>query len=227
MEEKPLNIVAVMSMPRLCFTDNIFAAHKAFLPLGINIEKGTGVFWEQVLTDMFEKYLDADYIFTLDYDSYFTQDHVIRLCQHMQENPDIDAIIPIEAKRESETALYGTTQTSDDVLMPVITGHFGLTIFRTSALRKLSKPWIWGQPNDDGEWGKNRLDPDIYLWHKFNQEGFKACIAKDVSIGHLQLMCTWPDTEDNGHRPIHTYMNDVNNGKTIPEHCIPKVEMKK
>jgi predicted SAM-dependent methyltransferase len=219
----PVKIVAVMSMPRLCFTDNIFAAHKAFLPLGINIEKGTGVFWEQVLTRMLEKNMDADYLITLDYDSYFQQEHVIRLCQLMQEN-EVDAIVPLQSKREGENNLFGRTtdQPNEGNLIPIVTGHFGLTIFRTSALRKLSKPWIWGQPNPDGTWGENRLDPDIYFWKKFHEEGFKTCLSKEVIIGHLQLMCTYPSP--NG--PVHLYLNDVNEGK-IPEAYIPKVEFVK
>ena len=66
--EKPLKIAAVMSMPRLAFTDNVFTGHKAFLPLGIEFEKGTGVFWGQILTKAMMKNLDKDYIITCDYD---------------------------------------------------------------------------------------------------------------------------------------------------------------
>lgn len=220
-----IKISAVMSMPRLAFTDNLFTAHKAFLPLGISIHKGTGVYWEQILTDMISRYLDSEYIITLDYDSFFQKEHVIRLCQLMQEHPEADAIVPIQSKRESDDkALYGTeeNQNTDGNLVPIVTGHFGLTIFRTSSFKKLSKPWLFGKPNEDGEWKKGRLDPDIYFWHKFHEEGFKAFLSKEIFIGHLQMMCTFSDT--NG-KAMHCYMNDVNNG-IIPEHCIPKVNFK-
>jgi predicted SAM-dependent methyltransferase len=219
----PVKIVALMSMPRLCFTDSIFVAHKAFLPLGINIEKGTGVFWEQVLSRMLERGLEYDYIFTLDYDSYFLKEHVMRLCQLMQENPGIDAIVPLEVKRESDDPLFGrTTEQSDEGnLVPIITGHFGLTIFRSSSLRKMSRPWIWGQPNEDGQWEEKRLDPDIYFWKKFHEEGFKAYLAKDVRIIHTQIAGTFPGKDG---KPIHCYLNDLNNG-IYPDGFIPEVEL--
>ena len=224
--EKPLKIAAVMSMPRLAFTDNVFTGHKAFLPLGIEFEKGTGVFWGQILTKAMMKNLDKDYIITCDYDSYFLKEHVVRLCQLMQENPDVDAIVPVQSQREGDNKLFGATseqQKADGALVPIVTGHFGLTIFRTSALKQMTHPWLMGVPNKDGLWEEGRLDEDIFFWHKFHKEGFKAMLSKEVSIGHLQLMCSWPDTEENEYSPIHCYMNDTNAGK-IPAHCIPNTK---
>lgn len=226
--EQEIRLAAVMSMPRLCFTDNIFTAQRAFLPLGVDVQKGTGVYWSQVLTDMMEQHLDKDYIITLDYDSFFHKNHVIRLCQHMQENPDVDAIVPVQVKREGESTLFGCTKEQEDangVLVPITTGHFGLTIFRTTALKQLTRPWFLGVPNKHGRWKENRMDPDIYFWHKFVKEGHTAMLAKDVCIGHLQMMCTFPGHPKDSYRPVHRYMNNVNKWETVPDHCIPEVEL--
>ena len=235
--DKPTNIVAVMSMPRLAFTDNIFSGMAAFTPLGITFERGTGVFWGQVLTRMITKHLGdgTDYIITTDYDTYYTKNQVIRLIQLAVENPEADAICTLQAKRECDNLLiakteadgtYSKTITLDADLLSVDSGHFGLTIFKASAFAKMKKPWFIGVPNPDGEWGEGRQDEDVYFWSNFKEAGLRLFLAHQIGIGHLQMMCTFPGRSEDNWRPTHEYMNDVHkNG--VPRWCEPKTEMLK
>jgi hypothetical protein len=237
-------IGAVMSMPRLTFTDNMFCAMQTFAPLGVNIRQGVGVFWGQILTRSIEEVMDEgkEFIVTIDYDTYYTKEQFMYLYYMITQNPDIDAIIPVQVKREGPCALAGLVPSAEideneghlpmdssrfsEPLTQIVTGHFGLTILRVKALKALSKPWFLGVPNKDGDWGKNRLDDDIYFWNKMHKENKKAFMANYCKIGHMQLMCTYPDTLENGWRPIHRYVTEIRK-EGLPEHCIPKITIGK
>ena len=235
-QDEMKKIGAVMSMPRLTFADNMHTAARVFYGLNIQLTRGTGAFWGQVLTNMIEQHIEsgAEWIFTLDYDTWFTKNHVLRLMQLMAENHDVDAILPVQSKRQAEEPLIGMRDEKGKVLesinrkvfdcelTPVGTGHFGLTLLRVSALKKLKKPWFWAQPGPDGRWQEGRQDADIYFWNQFFDQGFKAVQANRVVIGHMQLMCTFPDTAENGFKPIYLHMGDLENDK-VPEHCKPNV----
>lgn len=235
---KPKVIRAVMSMPRLAFSDNMFSAIRAFcIDLNINIEKGSGVFWDQVLTRMIESHLNdgTDYIFTVDYDTWFVKEHVIRLCQLMQEHPEIDALVPLQTKREEDLVLFAkfddqgraidrvpVAELQQDVT-PIVNGHFGLTIFRVKSMSRLKKPWFRGVPDPDGGWDEGRTDPDIYFWKNFYASGLKAYLAPNVKIVHLQLMGTVPGALEDNWKPRHCYITDLEKGK-YPAGVVPKVE---
>ena len=236
----PLKMQAVMSLPRLAFTDNMFAAISVFPKLGIGFSKGTGVFWGQVLSRLIEKHRTdgTEYIITCDYDTWFTEEHVIKLLQYMQENPDLDAVVPVQTKREADVPMFapvvaeGETRKEiplsefDKELEPITNGHFGLTVFRCSAFNDLKKPWFIAHPNQDGDWGENRIDEDIHFWHNFHECGRKVALATQVNIGHIQLMCTFPGKPKDGFKPVQYYMQQMARGE-FAEHCVPKVELKK
>ncbi|KKK99594.1 hypothetical protein LCGC14_2631180, partial [marine sediment metagenome] len=105
---KPMKVAAVMSMPRLAFTDNMFSVVRALAPLGIQVEQGQGVFWSQVLTRAMEKRIDdgTEFILAIDYDTYFLQAHVLRLCELMLANPEVDAIVPMQVSRNGDFCLF-------------------------------------------------------------------------------------------------------------------------
>ena len=143
---------AIMSMPRLAFTDNMYSAISVFPALGIEFSKGTGVFWGQILSRMIEMHREdgTEYIITCDYDTWFKREHVIKLMQLMAENPDVDAIVPVQIKRENEVPMFSIVDERQDTgvievpishfdtpLVPIVGGHFGLTIFRASAFNDL------------------------------------------------------------------------------------------
>ena len=228
-------IAAVMSMPRLAFTDNMFSAMRALLPFGISLERGCGVFWGQMLTRMIEKHLHdgTEYIITVDYDTWFTPAHVRRLIKLMQGHPEADAILPLQTGREQVRPLIGlagpegATEFRVPVAMfkepmtQVVTGHFGLTIFRAASFAKMKKPWIWAQPDEHGGWGPGRKDEDIFFWHQFKDAGLKAFLANDIYLGHLQIVCTFPGKPEDNWGPIHIGMHELENGSGPPAHCVP------
>lgn len=233
-------IQAVMSMPRLGFTANMYAASTVFPSIGAGFTVGTGVFWGQVLSRLIEKHRadGTEYIITCDYDTWFRREHAIKLLQYMAENPDIDAIVPVQIKRENETPMFAMVDDDgvarrevpmtefDAELVPIINGHFGLTIFRVSAFDDLKKPWFVAKPNEDGDWGYGRIDEDIHFWHNFYECGKKVCLATEVNLGHIQLKCTFPGRARDQFKPVEYYMNAMDRGE-YAEHCVPKVELLK
>jgi predicted SAM-dependent methyltransferase len=234
-----VKIQAIMSAPRLGFMANMSAAATIFPPLGINFKVGTGVFWGQVLSRMFEEHREdgTEYVITTDYDTWYRKEHVIKLLQYMQENPDIDAIVPVQTKRENECPMFAVVDDDgksrdvpitefDEELVPIQTGHFGLTIFRISAFDDLKKPWFQAHPNENGDWGEGRIDEDIHFWHNMYNCGKKVCLATKVNIGHMQIMTTFAGPARKGFMPEHYYMNQMSRGE-YADNCVPKVELLK
>jgi predicted SAM-dependent methyltransferase len=227
-------IIAVMSLPRLSFTDHVSCLMQEIVAHGINVKMGTGVFWGQVLTRGIEKAIEdnPDYIVTIDYDTWFKHKHLEHLLALMELNPEIDALCPVQMKRESESPMMAfmgqdgkrLTQINHSELekevLPIITGHFGLTVFRPSCFAKMAKPWFHGQPGPDGRWEDGRLDDDIYFWENFRKCGNKLFIANKVNIGHLQLLCTFPGHYTENFKCIHVNLGDLNKPEMIPSHCI-------
>jgi hypothetical protein len=201
-------MTAVMSMPRLAFATNMFSALQAFAPLQIPFEKVEGAWWDQCIERVISTHVDsAEYIFTLDYDSAFRPEHVHQLAVLMEEHPEADAIVPVQFKRCDSMHLFRpidrvtgqyrtgamTLDEFDAPLVPIGWGHFGLTIFRASAFKKMTHPWFYGRPAPDGTWGEGRTDADIAFWEKFRAAGNNVFLAPHVAIGHLELMAAMPD----------------------------------
>lgn len=231
--EHDVKVAACMSVPRLGFQDNFFCAFSAFSPHGVNITKGTGAFWDQcmsrILTDLSKEEAGNQFVVTMDYDSVFEPDCFTRLMSAMLIS-GVDAIAPLQTKRDDKTLMFtpaglaveGKTDVTlpaswfEQQSQPVDTAHFGLTIIRTAALRRMKKPWFIGVPNDEGDWGENRCDPDIYFWRKFKEAGNVAAICPQVAIGHAELVITWPDQKL---QAIHQYPTHFWNdgGRRPPE----------
>jgi hypothetical protein len=208
---KHRKIVAIMSMPRLTFSDNMFCAVQTLVAHNIPFEKVTGAYWGQCLERLMESHeMDGtEWLLTLDYDTLFSPEHFHRLAVLMEENPHIDAIAPLQAKRDDDGFLSQFCDEKGDVLLGAVSldhfeqpivranwAHFGLTLIRMSALKKMEHPWFLGVPNADGRWGECRIDDDIYFWDKFKKAGNKLGIAT-FCVGHLELRPTWLDKEFN------------------------------
>lgn len=206
-EKWPL-VESAMSAPRLGFMDMFACATDALMPLGIRIHRRTGAFWGQCLTIAIESAMEAGakYVLTLDYDTVFTMDTVEDLLAIAEAHPEVDALVPVQMHRMNNVLLMrpagvpegqGTwrMQLSDlDVsLYPIETGHFGCTLFRTEALRKLPPPWFLPVPDSEGKWGDGHRDDDIYFWHKWQTVGLTAFLAPRVVLGHLENHIMWPD----------------------------------
>lgn len=227
--EADIRVAAVMSTPRLGFTDNFFCVSSALAPHGIAPVKVTGAFWGQCLQRAIEQVIDKnDVILTIDYDTVFnakTVEALVTLLLHS----GYDAIAPLQTKREANAVMFAlpdvdadtksTVDSSffDKVVQPVDTAHFGLTLLRTSALKKMKKPWFLAKANDDGEWTGGHTDEDIYFWKSWRACGNSLCIATQISVGHAELMITWPSRKADGGKVQQHTTEYWTNGQKPPE----------
>ena len=207
--ECDVKIGAVMSTPRLGFTDNFFCVAGALTPHGISPIKVSGAFWGQCLTRAMETTIDQnDWILTIDYDSVFNA-RTVEALMALALHSGVDAIAPLQVKREADAVMFAlgndvdskTTVDDDWFKKPVQiveTAHFGLTLIRTEALKRMPKPWFLAAPNEKGEWNGDHTDEDISYWRSWKKCGNTLGIATHVSIGHAELMITWPSRQVEG-----------------------------
>lgn len=230
--EVKARVAAVASVPRLGYQAHFGCASKAFrcADFDIPLWKFGGAFWEQGIQRGIEALIEdgCDWIITVDYDSLFDSQDVKELLTLAAEYPKADALIPWQAKRGASGAYLFSIQDAngknrmeasveefDCDLTQVSTGHFGLTLLKTAALKRMPKPWFWSQPDSDGRWGDGRVDADIYFWRKFAEAGCHAFLANNIRIGHLEELVSWIDRD---FRVTHQPIRDWNeNGK--PEAC--------
>ena len=198
-------VAAVMSTPRLGWNDMWGCALESLGRLGIKLTKHTGAFWEQCITRAMDEALTADpeYILTLDYDTVFTAGDVQTLLLSAMRN-DADAVAALQVHRTKPTPLltigkddgsnasHVPWETFAGELTRCRTAHFGLTLLRADKLRHLDRPWFHGQPNIGGEWGDERVDPDISFWRYWELAGNSLYVANRVPVGHLEVMVRWP-----------------------------------
>lgn len=224
-------VECIMSLPRVCWTDTQGELHQAAAKLGFNVTRTTGVFWGQCLERLMETILkqpQAKYILTVDYDSIFDAEDIIRLWQVMETNDDIAALCPLQIGRDKDLPLFSVTDSegrllremNEDALytdaLQMNTGHFGLTLIRCDALRDIPRPLFLGVPNAEGNWGEGRRDDDIHFWDRLRTAGRKIALCPRVRIGHLQNVVTWPGEDC---RSITQYLTDYHtNGR--PRQCM-------
>lgn len=221
----PRKVAAVMSMPRLAFTDNMFCAMLAAKTLGFSLERMSGVYWHQSMANLFDRHLEdgTEFILTLDYDTVFEPQDVCELLRLMVENPQADAVCALQVGRDRDAPLFHTggrwqakegeahipMDALEADLLPVLTGHFGLTVLRVSALKNLPRPWFHARPAPDGTWGEGRTDSDISFWREWHDAGRSLYLANRVVVGHLQMVVTWPSEEMQAqHQFIGAYLKD-------------------
>jgi len=198
---------AVLSAPRYGPTIHMRYAFKAFTQAHVPYQIAGGAYWHQVLSQILEEQIDygSQYIITCDYDTIFTPKDVMELYRLMEAVPQADAMCALQSKRGDDgVALFGMKDDAGNMItsmpaynmdrnvLPVSTGHFGLTIFRTESLNALPRPWMNSTPNDDGVWSDGKVDADIQFWHNWKKHGNALYLAPQVIVGHLQEMVTWP-----------------------------------
>lgn len=209
--EGDFKIAAVISVPRLGFQDAFGVCFDALVPLGVPLRRFGGAFWEQGLQFAIQdtiRDLAPDAILTLDYDTIFTQRHVQALTMLLREHPEYDAVTALQASRHRDTPLMSMNLPCGVASASAIPGsvfvhplttihkaHFGLTLIRASVFGKLKQPWFWSQPAPDGSWNEGKTDPDIHFWNSFESAGLKLGLAKDVKVGHMELMIKWPGND--------------------------------
>ena len=227
--EAEIKVAAVMSTPRLGFTDNFFCVSSALAPHGISPIKVTGAFWGQCLQRAMEQVIDDnDVILTIDYDTVFNAKTVEALLALLLHS-GYDAIAPLQTKREANAVMFAlagndvdekTTVDGDffnKVVQPVETAHFGLTFLRTAALKRMKKPWFIAKANADGEWSGGHTDEDIGFWKSWSACGNKLGLATHVSVGHAELMVTWPSRTTEGGKVQQHTTEYWNGGQKAPE----------
>ena len=220
-------VIGVFTTPRVGFVDPMRQVSKAFASLSIGIVKTGGAYFHFGMDRAIQSALDetdAEYILTMDYDTLFDTDTILSLLTLAETHPEADAIVPAQIKRECGDVLvnvpdeYRAISTINrNELVPIEMGHFGLTLIRASAMRKMPKPWFAGVPDEVGGWGdekkdaagnvtfRGRIDPDVNFWRLFKAAGFNAYMASWVSVGHMQLVATWPGAD---FQPVHQFMSE-------------------
>ena len=192
--------VCCMSIPRLGWNDHWGCVAEVLLPLSIPIVRFTGAFWGHGMQELFLKARDdgADWIISVDYDSMFSSKHMESMLAMMARHPEIDALACVQTRRGHDYAMLARkTDGSGEHGKVMIDGspirctvaHFGLTIFRTSALKDLPLPWFNAIPGPDGRWDHNeRLDDDIFFWKHWEEHGRTLYANPNVRIGHIECM---------------------------------------
>lgn len=217
--DKLEGVTAVLSMPRLGFTDTTTCLLETSLKLKIPTLVRQGVFWGQTLTAAIEQALagGAKYVLTVDYDTIFNADDVRELYRLMERTPDAAAVCGMQIGRDRDAILMtmrGDSGANADrveraaieaELLPIATGHFGLTLIRAETFAALPKPWFWHKPDSDGGWGDGRVDEDIYFWRQLEAAGLTLYQANHVRIGHVQTVVSWPDRNL---APLHQLISD-------------------
>ena len=206
-EKRQVRIGACTSVPRLAFTAHWGQMHTAFADLDIPVIKTTGYSWGACLQRAMNQLIEAgcDWIITIDYDSIFNQEDVLRLLTLAASHDEADAIFPWQIKRGGVDRLLFFLRDENDKpldfapahmfqgeLVRAHGGHFGLTLIKVDALKKMPKPWLWEQPNEDGEWTEGKEDADIYFWRKFREAGNGIYLANEIRIGHIDEDILWP-----------------------------------
>jgi len=206
-EKRQIRVGACTSVPRLAFTAHWGQMHQAFANLDIPVIKSTGYSWGACLQRAMNQLIEVgcDWIITIDYDSIFSQEDVLKLMTLAARYDEAGAIFPWQIKRGGIDRLLFFLRDENDKpldfapanmfqgdLVKAHGGHFGLTLIKVDALKKMPKPWLWEQPNADGEWTEGKEDADIYFWRKFREAGNGIYLANEVRIGHIDEDILWP-----------------------------------
>lgn len=231
--EVKAKVAALTSVPRLGFQAHWGVTQRGFRcgDFEIPLFKFSGAFWEQHIQNGLIQLIEqgVDWVITVDYDSIFDSADVKELLTLAAQYPEADAIVPWQVKRgKDKIPLFSIIDRAGNLrqsfdrsefecdLTRIATGHFGLTLLKTAAIRELPKPWFWSQPNPaNGEWDKDRVDADVYFWREFKKHGRAAFVANNVRIGHIDEEIFWIDRN---YEIVRQTIGDFNeNGK--PESC--------
>lgn len=188
-------VCAAMGVPRIGWNDFWGCAQEALSEFGLPIRKFTGCFWAQQMQMAIETCVrdNFDYVLCLDYDTMFTAKQLKRLLQLSQIKPDAHAIAALQRKRDSAQPILGIAGKSEaylnGALLPVDFAHFGFTLIKIDALRRMPKPWFDSKPDPMGGWDANNgaIYPDNFFWSKWKECGNSLYVATDIRVGHLEV----------------------------------------
>lgn len=207
-------VKCVMTMPRVCWTDNAITMNKVVHSCGIPVRTTTGAYWAQCMDGGIEDTLaegECDAILFADYDSVFRPGTVHALVALMMHG-GWDAVAPIQVKRgdgsfmlsldgaEPHEKIAVRPEFFSEPVQPVATAHFGCTLVRTSIIKKMKKPWFEEKVDADGGYRKPHQDADMCFWKQLKAAGGRLGVATSVSIGHIEAKVAWPSLKDKSGR---------------------------
>lgn len=215
-EVQDIKIVALMSVPMCGWNSHWGCTAEALRPFQIPIRLGYGAYWHQSMSNLLEDCVkeNLDWVLTLDYDSVFRAEDLDRLIGQFGQRPDIDALAALQCKRGNDEVPLMTAvgQTEIPVTGEPIkadTAHFGLTLIRVDALKRVPMPWLVSRPDEAGSYKTTRrTDADIDFWQKWQAAGNTLYVDPMCSIGHLQPMVA---EFDEGFNPRHVHVFDWRN----------------
>ncbi len=208
-----VRLIAVMTLPRWECTAARTQIESALRQIGIPLMTAQGVFYGQCMTRIMESAIEqgAEWILTIDGDSWFTADQLRHLMTVFHNRTDIDALAALQARRGARLPLLSVGSDKDGFVeidrnpLQVATAHFGLTLLRTSAIKQMGRPWFWAQPDPDGGWGEGRVDEDIYFWQEWAAANNTLYILPTCRIGHLEEMVSLIGSDG---KTTHVYPSD-------------------
>jgi len=198
-----IKIAALMSVPMCGWNPHWGCVSEAVRPFQIPIRLAYGAYWHQSISNLLEDCISdgLDWVLTLDYDSMFTAEHLDRLIGRFGQREDIDALAALQCKRSTDEVPLMTVQGVDEVEIngePIRadTAHFGLTLIRIDALKKVPLPWFRSVPDPNGSYKTlKRTDADIYFWREWQRAGNTLYVDPQCAIGHLQPLVSEYDAE--------------------------------
>jgi hypothetical protein len=218
-----------MSVPMCGWNPHWGCTADALSALNIPIRLAYGAYWHQTMSNLLEDCIDGglDWVVTLDYDSVFSPEQLNSLIGRFGSRSDVDALAALQCKRSTDEVplmttfgkreleiattthtcrTCGTQSTMQRDLIRADTAHFGLTLIRLDALKRVPKPWMVGKPDANGSYRTlGRTDPDIAFWREWEKAGNTLYVDPDVAIGHLQPMVAEYDSNFN---VIHSHVID-------------------
>jgi hypothetical protein len=227
-EKRAARIALCLSTPRIGFLrpfERLLAlAHQA----GISVFSGDGVFFHHAMSRSirnaiefdFEDGTDGfDFILTADYDTYAMIEDIRGLAELLARSPEADCIVPLQMKRggTGEILAGGQNMNLTQPLVPIETGHFGLTIFRKSFFERLPTPWFYEKADADGHWGDGRIDADIGFWLNAKKAKLNVMLAPQIVVGHGEELITYPRIENGKVVKVYQAVNDWLGVRAKPE----------
>jgi len=196
MTKSEFKVCAMLTLPRY---ENVYCRNvidQALREVGIPLQTAQGVFYGQCMQRLMDRAIshEIDVAVTIDFDSLFTGKHIMQLLQCLANNPEIDAVAAMQARRGGHFPLM-TIQgeksvTWDGQPIKVSTAHFGLTAIRLSKVAAMPKPWFWSTPGEGGDWEdeSGKIDDDIYFWKQWQKAGNSIYVDPNIRIGHMEEM---------------------------------------
>jgi hypothetical protein len=214
--ETTVKVAAIMTAPRFEITYCRNIIQRALDTLNIPLTVSGGVFYGQCMQKMLTTLCDSDceYAVTVDFDSLFTSQQLLRLLSIIKQEPDVDAIAGVQVRRGKPTMLgtcHGGEMVGEDEkrvtvddrgLLKAKTAHFGLTVIDLAKLRSVPKPWFYATPNADGEWEGDKTDDDVHFWLQWERVGNSIYLDPGVKLGHMEEMVA---IHDHSMQATHIY----------------------